>query len=185
MIHPQNILDYLLTAEPVPTEDMPSDSVGIYALADHEGTLSYIGSTSAENESFRKRIHQRHRTGSESHSHYYSKIYNTGRMWRDPSAQRNHPDATISKRLRNAFIAEYCRAVCFPIDRSIHNIPRLEADVIRLAPREITRWNENTGLYYDEPIELVDVTIEKLHMTIGEREALLRQASLCRNRMFQ
>ena len=70
MIHAQDILHHLVTMQPQRTEALPADSVGIYGLVDHAGNLSYIGSTSATNENFRKRIHHRHRTGSETHSHY-------------------------------------------------------------------------------------------------------------------
>ena len=57
----------------------------------------------------------------------------------------------------------------------------LEAEVIRLAPPAIKRWNANTDLHYDEPAELVDAFIEKLHMADDKKEALLRQACLYRN----
>lgn len=61
---PNAILDHLLTMAPVQTASLPRDKIGIYGLVDHEGALRYIGSTSADNENFHKRIHQRHRTGS-------------------------------------------------------------------------------------------------------------------------
>lgn len=48
-----------------------------YGLVDHEGKLRYIGSTSSWNETLYKRIHQCHRTGSETSSHYFSRMYNT------------------------------------------------------------------------------------------------------------
>ncbi|WP_210339670.1 hypothetical protein [Ensifer sp. ENS07] len=79
----KSILDELLDAEPRPTAEAPRDLRGLYGLIDHRGLLRYIGSTSSANETFYKRIHQRHRTGSESTSHYFSRMYNTGRMWRD------------------------------------------------------------------------------------------------------
>jgi DNA polymerase-3 subunit epsilon len=110
------ILNRLLSHQPVKTADLPRDQRGIYGLIDHTGHLRYIGYTTKEAENFRKRIHQRHRTGSETHSQYFSKIYNCGRMYRNRLTQQAHPDAKIAKDLRSAFIAEHCRAVYVPLD---------------------------------------------------------------------
>lgn len=74
------ILDLLTQARPRPTSEAPRDARGIYGLFDHTGTFRYIGSTASSAETFYKRIHQRHRTGSETHSHYFARMYNTGRM---------------------------------------------------------------------------------------------------------
>ncbi|WP_127754366.1 hypothetical protein [Devosia sp. 1566] len=172
------ILQRLVTMEPVRTSDLPSDQRGIYALIDHEGRISYIGSTSAANENFRKRIHARHRTGSETYSHYFSKVYNCGRMYRCRLSQQGHPDADTAKRLRSLFVLEYCRAVYVPIDGSKPEIERLEAEVIKLAPASHTRWNRATGLTYPEPSDLVDALIEKLRLGLPEREAVERQRRL-------
>jgi len=172
------ILERLVTMAPVRTPDLPSDQRGIYALIDHEGHISYIGSTSAANENFRKRIHARHRTGSETYSHYFSKVYNCGRMYRCRLSQQGHPDADTAKWLRSQFIMEHCSAVYVPLNDSKAEIERLEAEVIRLAPFPCIRWNGATDLTYPEPTELVDALIEKLRLSSSERDAVERQRRL-------
>lgn len=169
------ILDQLTNMTPVQTADLPRDQRGIYGLIDHTGQLSYIGSTSVENESFRKRIHQRHRTGSETYSHYFSKVYNTERMWRDRLTQQHDPDAKVAKDLRSAFIAEYCRAVYVPLTGSKADIEGLELAVIALAPPLLVRWNRSTSLVYAEPTDLVDALMDKLRFTQAQRQAVERQ----------
>src|SRR5680860_279629 len=87
----QDILEQILEARPQATAMAPKDCRGVYGLVDHHGDLRYIGSTKSAAETFYKRIHQRHRTGSETSSHYFSRMYNTGRMWRlrnDPATVR-------------------------------------------------------------------------------------------------
>lgn len=175
---PDAIINILLTMRPVRTADLPKDQIGIYGLIDHAAAVRYIGSTSAENENFHKRIHQRHRNGSETHSHYFSKKYNCGRMWRDRLTQQNHPDAKISKKLRSAFIAYYCRAVFVPLKASKRDIESLEAATIRIAPREAVLWNGSTELAYPEPAELVEEMMQRLGFGAAEREAVERQNRL-------
>jgi len=72
----KNLLSALLEAAPRPTAQAPRDARGLYGLVDHCGTLRYIGSTSSTFQTFYERIHQRHRTGSEGMSHYFSQMYN-------------------------------------------------------------------------------------------------------------
>ena len=96
-------------------------------------------------------------------------------MWRDRLTQRDDPDAKAAKDLRSAFIARHCRAVWVPVDDATQSIPALEAAIIRLAPPEARRWNANTGLICDEPVELVDATIEALGMTADRRAKVERQ----------
>ena len=127
------ILEHLLAASPAVTSAAPRDCRGIYALIDHLGDLRYIGSTKAVNETFYKRIHGRHRTGSEDSSHYFSRMYNTGRMWRLRNDEATRADGDIAKALRNAFIADHCRAVWFPLPDNAE-IARIEQEVIALAP---------------------------------------------------
>jgi DNA polymerase-3 subunit epsilon len=81
-ISPEDVLSRLLSATPDRTALAPKDSRGIYGLVDHHGALSYVGSTVSTSQTFYERIHRRHRTGSEDSSHYFSRMYNTGRMWR-------------------------------------------------------------------------------------------------------
>lgn len=176
MMHAEEVLYALMTMPLQRTDELPDDAVGIYALADHEGRRSYIGCTKATNENFRKRIHQRHRTGSETHSHYFARIYNTGRMWRDRISQRDHPDAAIAKRLRNAFIAEHCRAVCVPVEPKEQNIFSLEAAVIRLAPPQMLAWNGRGEVQISEPLGLVEAQMDMMMFTKAERMAVQRQA---------
>jgi len=169
-----NILLKLQRAEPRPTSEAPRNCRGIYGLFDHMGVFRYIGSTSAENETFYKRIHQRHRTGSETSSHYFSRMYNTGRMWRLRNDPATKADGDIAKSLRNAFIARHCRAVWVPLPDHA-DIARLEAEVIALAPAEMIAWNRRGMEAYDEPTSLVDALIESLALSPFERAALGRQ----------
>lgn len=170
-----DVLAALLAQTPVKTASLPRDQRGIYGLIDHDQHLRYIGCTTREAESFRKRIHQRHRTGSETHSHYFSKIYNTGRMYRDRFTQQGDPDAKIAKDLRSAFIAEYCRAVYVPLVSSEFEIMALEAATIAIARSENILWNRATTMVYPEPTELVDALIGKLGLSRREIEAIERQ----------
>ena len=157
---------------------MPADAVGLYVLADHEGRRSYIGCTKAANESFRRRIHARHRTGSETHSHMFSRTYNVGRMWRDRATQQNHPDGDLAKQLRNAFIAEHCRAACVPLDPEVYDILAMEAGVLAIAPPEVTLWNGGRFVELGEPAELVDAVMDTLGFDASQRSAVERQAQL-------
>lgn len=67
-------------------------------------------------------------------------MYNTGRMWRRRNDPATKADGDIAKKLRNAFIAEYCKAVWVPLSDEL-DIARLEAEVIDLAPQEVKAWN--------------------------------------------
>lgn len=174
------ILNILTTQTPFRTADLPKDKRGIYGLIDHEGKLCYIGSTSGTNESFHKRIHQRHRTGSETYSHYFSKVYNCGRMWRDRISQQGHKDAKEAKDLRSAFIADYCGAVLFPINDERAKIEALEAEVIALASSVSTLWNGSTSLVYPEPTKLVDELITRLKFSQEQINSVKRQDLRCR-----
>ena len=171
---PSEILERLQQAKPQPTSAAPRDVRGIYGLFDHTGTFRYIGSTSSMDEAFYKRIHRRHRTGSETHSHYFAHMYNTGRMWVD----RTNPDMVqemkIVRRLRQAFIERHCGCtwVALP-DHS--DIAGLEAQVIALAPPNMVAWNRRGMAAYDEPVELVDALIEHMGLSAFERAALGRQ----------
>jgi len=170
-----DVLDALLTQTPVKTADLPRDQRGIYGLIDHNQHLRYIGCTTRAAENFRKRIHQRHRTGSETHSHYFSKIYNSGRMYRDRLTQQGDADAKIAKNLRSSFIAEYCRAVYVPLETSESEILALEALTIAIAPPENVLWNRATRLVYPEPAEMVDRLLTELGYSSEHIAALERQ----------
>lgn len=173
-VTPDSILQQILDATPEATFMAPKDSRGIYGLVDHLGALRYIGSTSAASETFYKRIHQRHRTGSETTSHYFSRMYNTGRMWRLRNDPATKADGDIAKKLRNAFIAEHCRAVWVPLSDDL-DIAGLEAAVIDLAPKEAVAWNRRGMDAYQEPVDLVDLVIDRLRFSHSERAALDRQ----------
>ncbi|GHE03223.1 hypothetical protein GCM10008024_25620 [Allgaiera indica] len=147
---PETLLENLLAAEPRPTSEAPRDSRGLYGLVDHEGRLRYIGSTSSANETLYKRIHQRHRTGSENTSHYFSYLYNSGRMWRDRADAANKAGGDIAKRLRNAFIEDHGKAVWVVQDDE--GIFALEAAVLKNAPARATAWNYQGTEPYEEPV---------------------------------
>lgn len=170
----EEILATLLASSPAPTKNAPKDSRGVYGLVDHLGELRYIGSTSSERETFFKRIHQRHRTGSETTSHYFSRMYNTGRMWRLRNDAATKADGDVAKALRNAFIAEYCRAVWVPLPDHL-DIGGLERAVIELAPRGKVAWNRRGMDVYEEPVELVDRVIARLGFGSSELAAVNRQ----------
>jgi DNA polymerase-3 subunit epsilon len=174
------ILQLLKQAKPRPTREAPRDCRGIYGLFDHKGQFRYIGSTSAKNETFYKRIHHRHRTGSESTSHYFSRMYNTGRMWRLRNDLATKVDGDISKSLRNEFIARHCSCVWIALPDDA-NIAALETEVIRLAPEEMIAWNRRSMEAYEEPIQLVDELIENLGLGPYERAAIFRQ----QNRFYE
>ncbi|NTF55042.1 3'-5' exonuclease [Agrobacterium rhizogenes] len=170
----KTILDKLLDAEARPTVEAPRDSRGLYGLVDHRGLLRYIGSTSSANETFYKRIHQRHRTGSESASHYFSRMYNTGRMWRDRDDSLTAADGAIAKELRNAFVADHCRAVWVALPDHL-DITGLERAVLSLAPTDAIAWNGRGTEIYSEPTDLVDATLKRLGWDTAQREAIERQ----------
>lgn len=168
------ILELLQRATPRPTAEAPRDARGIYGLYDHTGIFRYIGSTSSSAETFYKRIHQRHRTGSEHASHYFSQMYNTGRMWRQRNDPATKADGDIAKALRNAFIARHCG--CTWVTLPDHaDIARLEGQVIALAPPEMVAWNRRGMAAYDEPTDLVDALIEEMRLSPFERAAIGRQ----------
>lgn len=170
----QDLLNQLLAAPRRRTFDAPKDARGLYGLVDHLGHLRYIGSTKSLGQTFYSRIHQKHRTGSEHLSHYFSRMYNTGRMWRQRLDNATEVDGGISKKLRNTFIARHCRAVWVALPDTA-DIGRLENEVIAIAPAEAVAWNGHKAGVYHEPVELVDETIR--HLGWGEREkaALERQ----------
>lgn len=168
------ILEQLLTARPSLTSEAPRTNRGIYGLVDHTGVLRYIGSTSAPNETLYKRIHQRHRTGSEGSSHYFSRMYNTGRMWRDPNDASTKADGDIAKALRNTFIAQHCRAVWVELSDDL-DIASLEQEVLAIAPAQSIAWNQRGMEIYEEPEKLVDTTIAAMAFGPQKIEAIARQ----------
>lgn len=171
---PSKLLTALLETKPRPTRDAPRNMRGLYGLVDHRGDLRYIGSTSSADQNLYERIHSRHRTGSEGMSHYFSQMYNTGRMWRDRKDPTTKTDGNIAKKLRNAFIADHCSAVWLPLPDSI-DISLLESEVLAIAPKNAIAWNRRGTPVYDEPIELVNITLQRLGWREHEFSALKRQ----------
>lgn len=171
---PEDILSCLLETTPERTALAPKDSRGVNGLVDHHGTLRYIGSTVSTSQTFYERIHRRHRTGSEDSSHYFSRMYNTGRMWRMRNDPATRADGTIAKALRNAFIAEHCRAIWVPLPDDA-DIAGLERAVIEIAPAEVVAWNRRATGIYDEPVDLVNRIIARLGYGTSELAALERQ----------
>lgn len=170
----EDLLAALLAAPPQPTDQAPRAERGLYGLVDHLGALRYIGATRSTDQSFYERIHQRHRTGSEGMSHYFSLMYNTGRMWRDGKDQATIADGSLSKGLRNAFVAEHCRAVWLPLPDTV-DIQKLEAEVLELAPDPAIAWNRRKMPAYAEPVELVEATLRRLGWGAKELAAIERQ----------
>lgn len=174
LISPEDVLSRLLSAMPERTALAPKDSRGVYGLVDHHGALRYVGSTVSTSQTFYERIHQRHRTGSEDSSHYFSRMYNTGRMWRKRNDPATRADGDIAKKLRNAFIAEHCRAIWVPLPDNA-DIAGLERAVIELAPAEAIAWNRGATEVYAEPEDLVDEIIARLDFGASELAAIGRQ----------
>lgn len=170
----EDLLSALLEATPHPTSQAPRDTRGLYGLVDHYGDLRYIGSTSSTNQTFYERIHRRHRTGSEGMSHYFSAMYNTGRMWRDRKDALTKADGDIAKALRNEFVVDHCRAVWLPLPDTA-DIAGLEAEVLSLAPDHAIAWNRRRMHAYDEPSDLVEATLRRLGWGAQELAAIERQ----------
>ena len=170
----EDLLSALLEATPRPTVEAPRDARGLYGLVDHHGDLRYIGSTSSKDQTLYERIHQRHRTGSENTSHYFSAMYNTGRMWRDRKDALTKADGDIAKALRNEFLVDHCRAVWLSLPDT-EDIARLEAEVLSLAPEHAIAWNRRRMQAYDEPIDLVEATLCRLGWGAREKAAIERQ----------
>ncbi|MFG1301998.1 exonuclease domain-containing protein [Xanthobacter sp. V3C-3] len=170
----EDLLSALLEAVPRPTIQAPRDARGLYGLVDHLGELRYIGSTSSPDQTFYERIHQRHRTGSEGMSHYFSQMYNAGRMWRDRKDALTKADGDIAKALRNEFVVDHCRAVWLPLP-DLADIGRLEAEVLALAPDHAIAWNRRRMQSYEEPADLVEATLYRLGWGAHELDAIERQ----------
>lgn len=170
----EDLLSALLEAAPRPTVQAPRDARGLYGLVDHHGDLRYIGSTSSTDQTFYERIHQRHRTGSEGMSHYFSQMYNTGRMWRDRKDALTKADGDIAKALRNEFVVDHCSAVWLPLADTL-DIARLEAEVLSIAPDHAIAWNRRRMQVYEEPADLVDATLRRLGWGARELAAIERQ----------
>lgn len=170
----EDLLSALLEAAHRPTVEAPRDARGLYGLVDHHGDLRYIGSTSSTDQTFYERIHQRHRTGSEGMSHYFSQMYNTGRMWRDRKDALTKADGDIAKALRNEFVVDHCRAVWLPLPDTV-DIGQLEAEVLSFAPDHAIAWNRRRMQAYDEPADLVDATLHRLGWGARELAAIERQ----------
>ncbi len=170
----QDCLDELLKQTARRTVNAPDDARGLYGLIDHLGQLRYIGSTSSATQSLYQRIHRRHRTGSADMSHYFSYMYNCGRMWTAGRGSSTDGDGKLAKALRNEFIADHCAAVWMPIPDHV-DIPALERAVIALAPADAVAWNRKAAEIYPEPERLVDQTIARLGWGRAEMEALERQ----------
>ena len=166
-----DLLSALLEAAPRPTVEAPRDARGLYGLVDHFGDLRYIGST---DQTFYQRIHRRHRTGSEGMSHYFSQMYNTGRMWRDRKDALAKADGDIAKALRNEFVVDHCRAVWLALPDTV-DISLLEAEVLSLAPDHAIAWNRRKMQAYDEPADLVEATLRRLGWSARKLAAVERQ----------
>ena len=169
-----------LTSQSLSSLDKLPDSSGIYALADHFGSLHYIGMT-ASPKNFRDRIYHRHINGSEKNSHKLACNYNVGRMWRDRDDRRcNEADARLAKALRKEFIRRYCMVAFVEISLPKLQLKKLEKEVIRLADPSIKDWNNTRKRVstFSEPRDLVDTVLDELGWSKLQRDALDRQAAL-------
>ena len=181
-----SIFEQLTLSKPINLADLPEE-FGIYALWDHEGQIRYIGSTPKATEGFRTRIHSKHATGSEGRSHKFTQAYCTGRMWRyckklhNPAAAREESkaDADAAKKLRNAFIRQYCAASYVSVPRNslpepyFTSLTSLEFKLQTMAPPGMRAW-EGIGFQpLPEPAALVDrLLVELPHFAAGAQRQL-------------
>ncbi|WP_218119544.1 exonuclease domain-containing protein [Roseospirillum parvum] len=107
-------------------------------------------------------------------SHYFSQMYNTGRMRRDRKDSLTKADGDIAKRLRNEFVADHCHAVWVTLPDTL-DIARLEAEILSEAPDDAIAWNRRRMEPYEEPVKLVDATIRRLGWGDQELAAIERQ----------
>jgi hypothetical protein len=178
MIDPAAVLAYLnnplnfLRLDELPT------TCGLYALADHQGRIRYIGMT--ETSGLRNRIYNRHTTGSEGRSHKFSHAYNLGRMWRSRRCAEQDPrDAEIAKDLRTRFIRRYCRAAVVPLALDKLALLALETRVLTLAPADVKAWNDDRWVgETEEPSAMVETLLDELGWPPALRASLDRQAAL-------
>ena len=158
---------------------LPRDQRGIYALADHEGRLKYIGMTESASASFYKRINQRHTTGSENYSHKFSSYCNVGRVWCGRKTGTATEDESVARKVRQTMSRRHCRAAYVAIDDQWTGLAAIEAEIIRLAPPEMRTWNA-MGSHFAisaEPNDLVDDAIRELGLRSAEIAALERQVA--------
>lgn len=174
---PQDCLDFFRTETPKLLIEAPKDAKGLYALVSHEDRVRYIGET--KNDTFYKRIANRHVTGSEGNSHKFSCEYNVGRMWRGDQKAPGfvQEDARAAKKLRTSFIHRYCRALWIPVSGTSEEIRALEQEVIGIALSGMVLWNggRSRRSSFEEPQLLVDQLINDLGVDRATLEALARQ----------
>jgi hypothetical protein len=184
----RSIFEKLTSAEPVNLANLPEE-FGIYALWDHAREIRYIGSTPKATEGFRTRIHSKHATGSEGRSHKFTQAYCTGRMWRyckkldNPAAAREQSaaDASVAKKLRNAFVRRHCAASYLALPRGslpepyFASLTSLEFELQAMAPSSMRAW-EGIGFRPNpEPVALVDGLLREMpHFAEGaERQGAI------------
>lgn len=170
----ETLLADLLDMAPRPIAEAPDQMPGLFGLVDHLGCIGYLGSSGATGESLHSLICHGHRSGAASHRHAFSRMYNTGRMWRQPGAAEQRADGMMARAVRNGFIADHCRAVWLPLSRDA-DIARIEAAVRALAPAAALTWNDRTRPPHAEPEDRVDFTIRRLGLRPGDIAALERQ----------
>src|SRR5450759_1276303 len=176
VIDPATCLDLLISQDLKSLDDLP-EAQGIYALADHQGMLRYIGMTA--NDTFRNRINNRHVTGSEGNSHKFAWAYNVGRMWYGRKCSEQDPqDGKLARQLRQNFIRQYCKAVCVPLQIQKPELLALESGALRIAPLEMQDWNGRRLGSEPEPRDLIETLIVDLCWSKAKCEAIERQAAL-------
>jgi hypothetical protein len=175
-IDPATCLKLLVLQGLKSLDDLP-EAQGIYALADHRGALRDIGMT--VNASFRKRIYNRHVTGSEGNSHKFACAYNVGRMWYKKKCSDQDPtDGFLARRLRQVFIRRHCRAMYVPLQLKKAELQTRESGALNIARIGMRDWNGKRFWSQPEPRELVDSIIEDLGWSSANCGAIERQAKL-------
>jgi len=170
----ETLLAALLDMAPRPIAEAPDRMPGLYGLVDHQGRIGYLGSSGISGESLHSLICHRQRSGNASNRHPFSRMYNTGRMWRQPGATEQRADGMMAKAVRNGFVADHCRAVWLPLPREA-DLTGIEAAVRALAPPETLAWNDRARAAHAEPTDLVDFTIRRLGLGPADIAALERQ----------
>ena len=171
------IIDHFLKSPKEPLGDMPVCQ-GIYALADHDGVLRYVGRTE---QGILSRVNRYHVTGTRN-SHKYSCAYNCGKMFHDQRIANSQQNGTIAKKLRTHFIRTKCTAIAFTLpDITLHELKDLEEDVIAGMPTQATSWNNRTVIDpvdYETISKEVDTLIREMDWSWEKQQAVKTQAAL-------
>tara|TARA_B100000929_G_scaffold48657_2_gene35121 strand:- start:3416 stop:3958 length:543 start_codon:yes stop_codon:yes gene_type:complete len=126
-MNPQDIAKAICPEQTVSLYDLP-DEQGLYALADHDNLIRYVGITTM---TIRRRVEQYHVAG-DGNSHKFSTVYNAGRLWHErKSPYTDQHDGAIAKKARREIVRRSCRAIGFSLPGlSKGELEKVEQEVI-------------------------------------------------------